>query len=141
MCTYILVVIVFTHMPTTPVHVSIFTSSSDGGIIRTLDLPIYITMVKGNNVYCLDRECKARVLAIDPTEFKFKLALINRKYDEVCSSYYILLQIARFLLTGLMLIVFKFLEKLYLCITFKSISLHTEIHIILHKELHYTIFV
>ena len=59
---------------------------SDGGIIRTLDLPIYITMVKGNNVYCLDRECKARVLAIDPTEFKFKLALINRKYDEVSLS-------------------------------------------------------
>ena len=34
-------------------------------------------------MYCLDRECKTRVLGIDPTEFKFKLALINRKYDEV----------------------------------------------------------
>ena len=74
-------------------HVSIINVScehysiiSDGGIIRTLDLPIYITMVKGNNVYCLDQECKAMVLAIDPTEFKFKLALINRKYDEVSLS-------------------------------------------------------
>lgn len=102
---------------------------SDHGIIRTLDLPIYITRVKvrwcskhylihtvnyfmkiwnltsvgnegwvtdlaadsmlldlfeqGSSVYCLDRECKTRVLGIDPTEFKFKLALINRKYDEV----------------------------------------------------------
>lgn len=55
----------------------------DYGIIRTLDLPIYVTRVKGNNVYCLDRECRPRVLTIDPTEFKFKLALINRKYDEV----------------------------------------------------------
>lgn len=55
----------------------------DHGIIRTLDLPIYVTRVKGNNVYCLDRECRPRVLTIDPTEFKFKLALINRKYDEV----------------------------------------------------------
>lgn len=48
-----------------------------------MDLPIYVTRVKGNNVYCLDRECRPRVLTIDPTEFKFKLALINRKYDEV----------------------------------------------------------
>lgn len=58
-------------------------SLRDYGIIRTLDLPIYVTRVKGNNVYCLDRECRPRVLTIDPTEFKFKLALINRKYDEV----------------------------------------------------------
>lgn len=56
---------------------------SDHGIIRTLDLPIYITMVKGSSIYCLDRDCKTRVLTVDPTEYKFKLALINRKYDEV----------------------------------------------------------
>ena len=59
------------------------TSRSDHGIIRTLDLPIYITRVKGNSVYCLDRECRPRVLGIDSTEYKFKLALVNRKYDEV----------------------------------------------------------
>ena len=59
---------------------------SDAGIIRTLDLPVYITQVKGSSVYCLDREAKPRVLAIDPTEFRFKLALINRKYDEVRRS-------------------------------------------------------
>ena len=34
-------------------------------------------------MYCLDRDCKTRVLGIDPTEYKFKLALVNRKYDEV----------------------------------------------------------
>ena len=56
---------------------------SDHGIIRTLDLPIYVTRVKGNNIYCLDRECRPRVLGIDSTEYKFKLALVNRKYDEV----------------------------------------------------------
>ena len=56
---------------------------SDHGIIRTLDVPIYITMVRGNKVFCLDRNCKTRVLTVDSTEFKFKLALIHRKYDEV----------------------------------------------------------
>lgn len=44
---------------------------------------VIIVLVQGSSVYCLDRECKTRVLGIDPTEFKFKLALINRKYDEV----------------------------------------------------------
>ncbi len=34
-------------------------------------------------MYCLDRECRPRVLGIDSTEFKFKLALVQRKYDEV----------------------------------------------------------
>lgn len=58
-------------------------SLSDYGIIRTLDLPIYITRIKGNSVFCLDREVRPRVLSIDPTEFKFKLALVNRKYEEV----------------------------------------------------------
>lgn len=43
-------------------------------------------MVRGSNVYCLDREGKTRVLTVDPTEYKFKLALINRKYDEVPST-------------------------------------------------------
>ena len=34
-------------------------------------------------MYCLDRDAKPRVLSIDSTEFKFKLALVDRKYDEV----------------------------------------------------------
>lgn len=46
-------------------------------------MPIYITRVKGSQVFCMDREVRARVLNIDPTEYKFKLALVNRHYDEV----------------------------------------------------------
>lgn len=55
----------------------------DSGIIRTLDRPIYLTKVKGSQVYCLDRECKTGVMAIDPTEYNFKLALVQRNYDQV----------------------------------------------------------
>ena len=72
----------------------------DHGIIRTLDLPIYITRVKGSNVYCLDRECRPRVLGIDTTEFKFKLALVQRKYDEVWRWFIILLKINKRLSSG-----------------------------------------
>ncbi|KAK0050417.1 coatomer subunit alpha [Biomphalaria pfeifferi] len=68
---------------TTSNHIKYALTNGDHGIIRTLDLPIYITRIKGNSVYCLDRECRPRVLSIDPTEFKFKLALVNRKYEEV----------------------------------------------------------
>ncbi|KAH0556550.1 hypothetical protein KQX54_000837 [Cotesia glomerata] len=68
---------------TTSNHIKYAINSGDHGIIRTLDLPIYVTRVKGKQVYCLHRECRSRILRIDPTEHKFKLALINRKYKEV----------------------------------------------------------
>lgn len=68
---------------TTSNHIKYTLINGDHGIIRTLDLPIYITRIKGSNIYCLDRECRTKVLSIDSTEYKFKLALINRKYDEV----------------------------------------------------------
>ena len=74
------------------VHVCIqCTLSSDNGIIRTLDLPIYITLVRGTTVYCLDRDAKTRALVVDPTEYRFKLALINHKYDEVQYTLYMYL--------------------------------------------------
>ena len=68
---------------TTSNHIKYALTNGDHGIIRTLDLPIYITRIKGNSVYCLDRECRPTVVSVDPTEFKFKLSLVNRKYEEV----------------------------------------------------------
>ena len=61
----------------------IFFFISDNGIIRTLDQPLYVAGVNGNTVYTLDRDSKPREISIDPTEFKFKLALIERRYDQV----------------------------------------------------------
>lgn len=57
--------------------------SSDNGIVRTLDQTMYLVRVKGRNVYCLDRSAKMVVLDIDPTEYRFKLALVKRNYDEM----------------------------------------------------------
>ena len=64
-------------------HIKYALTNGDYGIIRTLDLPIYISRIRNNSVYCLDREAKPKVMTIDPTEYRFKLALVNRKYDEV----------------------------------------------------------
>lgn len=68
---------------TTAHHIKYALPNGDHGIIRTLYVPIYITKVQGSKVFCLDREARPRILNIDPTEYKFKLALVQRKYDEV----------------------------------------------------------
>lgn len=68
---------------TTSNHIKYALINGDHGIIRTLDLPVYITKIKANSVYCLDREVRPRIMNIDPTEYKFKLAIVNRKYEEV----------------------------------------------------------
>lgn len=62
---------------TTLNHIKYCLPNGDSGIIRTLDVPVYITRVFGNSVFCLDRDGKTRTIQIDTTEFMFKLALIQ----------------------------------------------------------------
>lgn len=57
--------------------------NGDSGIIRSLDAPMYITKVHGAQLFCIDRECKTRALAIDTTEARFKLALSEKRYGDV----------------------------------------------------------
>jgi len=64
-------------------HIKYCLINGDSGVIRTLDLPVYITRVTKDNLYCLDRECKVRELAIDTTECLFKVALMRKQYGEV----------------------------------------------------------
>ncbi|KAF2802025.1 Coatomer, alpha subunit [Mytilinidion resinicola] len=64
-------------------HIKYTLMNGDNGIVRTLDTTVYLVRVKGRNVYCLDRAAKPKVLQIDPTEYRFKLALVKRNYDEM----------------------------------------------------------
>lgn len=64
-------------------HIKYTLLNGDNGIVRTLDQTMYLVKVKGRSVYCLDRAAKPRVLTIDPTEYRFKLALVKRNYDEM----------------------------------------------------------
>eukprot|EP01121_Diplochlamys_sp_Union-15-3_P016089 TRINITY_DN5413_c0_g2_i3.p1 TRINITY_DN5413_c0_g2~~TRINITY_DN5413_c0_g2_i3.p1 ORF type:complete len:732 (-),score=145.80 TRINITY_DN5413_c0_g2_i3:27-2222(-) len=66
-------------------HIKYLLPNGDRGIVRTLDTPIYITAVKDGKVYCLDREIRNRVISIDTTEYTFKYALVNNKFNEVLS--------------------------------------------------------
>ncbi|GLT72776.1 hypothetical protein SLA2020_446800 [Shorea laevis] len=45
---------------TTLNHIKYCLPNGDSGIIRTLDVPIYITKVSGNTIFCLDRDGKNR---------------------------------------------------------------------------------
>ncbi|KAL8818555.1 MAG: hypothetical protein Q9223_002837 [Gallowayella weberi] len=64
-------------------HIKYSLLNGDNGIVRTLDQTVYLTRVKARSVYCLDRASKPRVLDIDPTEYRFKLALVKRNYEEM----------------------------------------------------------
>lgn len=61
----------------------IWRTNSDTGVIRTLDNPVYLTRVKGSTVHCLDRAARPRTISIDPTEYRFKLALLRNNYEEM----------------------------------------------------------
>lgn len=64
-------------------HIKYTLLNGDNGIVRTLDQTVYPVRVKGRNLYCLDRAAKPQILTIDPTEYRFKLALVKRNYDEM----------------------------------------------------------
>lgn len=64
-------------------HIKYTLLNGDNGIVRTLDQTVYLVRVKGRTVYCLDRKGKPKSLSIDPTEYRFKLALVKRNYEEM----------------------------------------------------------
>lgn len=70
---------------TTLNHIKYCLPNGDNGIIKTLDVPVYVTKVLGNRIFCLDRDGKSRVIVIDATEYIFKLSLLKKKYDHVMS--------------------------------------------------------
>ena len=66
-------------------HIKYALPQGDNGIIKTLEQPVYLTRIKGKTVSCLDRSGRPQNITIDPTEFRFKLALVRGQYDEVLS--------------------------------------------------------
>ncbi|TCD66559.1 hypothetical protein EIP91_001227 [Steccherinum ochraceum] len=64
-------------------HIKYCLAQGDHGVICTLDNPVYLTRVKGKTVHCLDRSARPRTITIDPTEYRFKLALLRNNYEEM----------------------------------------------------------
>ena len=70
---------------TTLNHIKYCLPNGDSGIIKTLNVPIYITKISGNTIFCLDRDGKNKAIVIDATEYIFKLSLLKKKYENVMS--------------------------------------------------------
>lgn len=64
-------------------HIKYVLLNGDRGTIKTLENTLYITKVSGNSCYCLNRKGEVEAFTIDPTEYRFKKALINKKFNEV----------------------------------------------------------
>jgi coatomer subunit alpha len=64
-------------------HIKFGLLNGDTGVIRTIEQPVYLVKVKNNLIHALTRQGKVEVIPFDPTEFRFKTALLNKKYDEV----------------------------------------------------------
>jgi aspartyl/asparaginyl-tRNA synthetase len=60
-----------------------FKYPSDHGVICTLDNPVYPTRIKGKTIHRLDRSARPRTISFDPTEYRFKLALLRHNHEEV----------------------------------------------------------
>lgn len=67
----------------TATHLKYALPTGDHGIIQTLDEVVYIANVRDNDVYAMTRECQAKVIKIDNTEYVFKKALTERRYKDV----------------------------------------------------------
>eukprot|EP01130_Rhizamoeba_saxonica_P011528 TRINITY_DN478_c0_g2_i2.p1 TRINITY_DN478_c0_g2~~TRINITY_DN478_c0_g2_i2.p1 ORF type:complete len:920 (-),score=220.57 TRINITY_DN478_c0_g2_i2:701-3460(-) len=70
---------------TTLAHIKYCNPSGDHGIVRSLSVPVYITTVQGDKIYCLDKDCRNRAITIDTTEYTFKQALKKRNFGQVLS--------------------------------------------------------
>lgn len=64
-------------------HIKYVLLNGDKGTIKTLENTMYITKVQNRNCFCLNRKGEVECLDIDPTEYRFKKALINKKFNEV----------------------------------------------------------
>lgn len=64
-------------------HIKYTLLNGDNGIIKTLENTLYVTKVSQDKLYCLSRNGEVNLITIDPTEYRFKRALVNKNLKEV----------------------------------------------------------
>eukprot|EP01059_Diplonema_ambulator_P025038 TRINITY_DN42020_c0_g1_i1.p1 TRINITY_DN42020_c0_g1~~TRINITY_DN42020_c0_g1_i1.p1 ORF type:complete len:1248 (+),score=523.71 TRINITY_DN42020_c0_g1_i1:55-3798(+) len=68
---------------TTLNHLKYCLPNGDTGTIGTLEAPIYLVSVSGDEVSYINREGTFLTMNIDTTEYRLKLALLNERWNEV----------------------------------------------------------
>lgn len=64
-------------------HVKYTLLNGDNGLIKTLKDTLYLAKVSGTKLFCLNRLGQVEIAQIDPTEYRFKRALVNKNFGEV----------------------------------------------------------
>eukprot|EP00736_Rhodelphis_marinus_P009888 Rmarinus@m.17201 len=64
-------------------HIMYLLPNGDGGIVQCINEVLYMTHARGNNLWALDAKCRFLQLNIDTTDYTFKRALLQQKFDEV----------------------------------------------------------
>lgn len=64
-------------------HLKYALLNGDNGVLKTLSSTLYVTQVRGTTVYGLNRQAEVLRVVIDPTEYRFKRALVNKQFGEV----------------------------------------------------------
>lgn len=64
-------------------HLKYALLNGDIGTIKTLENTLYLVKVVGRTCFCMDRKGAVQAVEIDPTEYRFKKALVNKKFGEV----------------------------------------------------------
>ncbi|KAL6928481.1 coatomer subunit alpha [Hanseniaspora valbyensis] len=64
-------------------HIKYCLLNGETGIIKTLENTIYLTRIEKATLYALNRSGQVEVITIDPTEYRFKKALVNQNFNEV----------------------------------------------------------
>lgn len=68
---------------TTLNHLKYALLNGDSGILRSLQNTMYVIKAQNESVACINRGGTVKVLKIDPTEYRFKRALVNNDFNEV----------------------------------------------------------
>lgn len=64
-------------------HIKYSLLNGDNGIIKTSDQTVYLVRAHGTSAHVLTRQGTVEQLVIDPTEYRFKRALVNKQFGEV----------------------------------------------------------
>lgn len=64
-------------------HIKYSLLNGETGIIKTLENTIYLTRIEKSTLYALNRLGQVEIITIDPTEYRFKKALVNKNFNEV----------------------------------------------------------
>lgn len=64
-------------------HLKYSLLNGDSGVLKTLNQTLYVESVRRNSVFCLSRSGNIHVVKIDPSEYRFKRALVTGQFGEV----------------------------------------------------------